>query len=600
MKLHITCLSKNLSIKNLFTKPPVLYFKESKSFCDCGGKLKVLKTHSRTVFTLRIGKFDAHETILQCDNCKRCYASRELKKLVPEGSNFGFDVTAHVGKATFLDRQADEEILRGLLSENITISFSEIAYLQKKFIVYLARAHNESSQKIREAMDSRGGYILHLDGTCDGDSPHLMTGLDEISGFVLQNVKISSEKAEKIIPLLKKIKEKYGTPVAIVSDMGKGIVKAVKKVFPDVLHLVCHFHFLRDIGKDLLDKEYEKIRKRLRQYKITSKLRKRAQTLKRIIESNPELVDSFYSDVENGHLSNSAPEYAPVVSTYSLICWALDGKRQGKGYGFPFDRPYITFYQRLRLLYDHLERLGDIQLRGEWRDNRPFFRTRLDMKEVINSTALRHTLTDLESRIEVFDKLRDAMQITTECQHQGLNDDGEDVNSGTIRKRVEAFCDWLMNDARYSSKNDYGKLIAQINKYWENLFADPITNDTPRGKVTFLPQRTNNILERFFRDIKRDHRRKTGTNSMKKKLKAMLADMPLVKNLEIKEYVDIILDNKATLAERFSEIDANIVREQLKKSQENSEAIPVKLRKIIKQSDLPQIVMKLFILGNAA
>ena len=594
LKVHIDRLTEDLSTKVLFHKAPKVEFREERAFCDCGNKLKILKTQERTVFTLQIGAFQAHETILHCDLCKLIYASSELRKLVAEGCNLGFDVMVHVGKAGFFNYRNDEEIMRELWPKNITISSSEIAYLQKRFIVCLALAHSQSAQRIRASLEARGGYILHLDGTCDGDSPFLMTGLDEISGIVLHNVKIPSESADNIIPLLERIKGDYGSPVAIVSDMAKGISNAVKEVFPGLPHFVCHFHFLRDIGNDLLKKENDIIRKRLKKHKITSKLLNRERALKQIIDNNPDLAAAFRADVESKQLSKCAFELAPVVSTYTLIRWALEGKKQGGGYGFPFDRPYVTFVRRLRVLYDHLERLGDIRLRGEWRDNRPFFRARRDLKEIVSDTALRHALSEIESKIEVFDRLRDAMRITVDDQHQGLNDDGQNVDIKTIKEGVEAFRRWLSNDSRYSQDNAYGKMIAQIDKYWEKLFADPITVDTPQGKVTFQPQRTDNIVERFFRDIKRGNCRKSGTNSMNKKLKTMLAQTPLVKNIENPEYLQTILNGKATLEERFAEIDARTVREELKKSREYFGAVPAKLRDIIKKPDLPQIVMKLF------
>ena len=465
--------------------------------------------------------------------------------------------------------------------------------------MYLALAHSQSSQKIKEALDARGGYVLHLDGTCEGDSPHLLSGLDEISGIVLHNVKTPSENADSIIPFLERIKEAYSTPVAIVSDMGKGISSGLREVFTGVPHFVCHFHFLRDIGKDLFKKENDVIRNCLSKHQITSKLRKHARVLKKIIDDNPALIDAFHAGVENGQLSKCVFELAPAVSTYSLILWALEGKNQGGGYGFPFDRPYVTFLQRLRSFNEHLERLAEIQLRGEWRDNRPFFRVRRELKEVVSDTVLRQAFTEIESKTEVFDKLRDAMKIGADDQHRGLNDDGEDADIKTVENGVEKFRHWLLNNDRYSQDNDYEKMIAQIDKYWEKLFADPITVDTPQGKVTFQPQRTNNILERFFRDLRRGHRRKSGTNSMSKKLRTMLANTPLVKNLENEEYVKIILDGKATLEERFSEIDARTVRQELEKSQEHFERIPAKIRAIIKKSDLPQIVTKLFVRKGA-
>jgi len=163
---------------------------------------------------------------------------------------------------------------------------------------------------------------------------------------------------------------------------------------------------------------------------------------------------------------------------------------------------------------------------------------------------------------------------------------------------VEDFREWLLQDDRYSKSNDYQKMVEQIDKYWKKLFADPVTVETPQGKVTFQPQRTNNLLERFFRDLKRGHRRKSGANSMNKKLRAMLADTPLIKNLENEAYLKIILNGKANLEELFSEIDAKTVRQELNKSQEHLDRIPEKIQRIIKYPDLPEIVTKLLLRGG--
>ncbi len=97
------------------------------------------------------------------------------------------------------------------------------------------------------AIKRRGGYILHIDGTCEGDSPMLFTGIDELSGVVLENIKIPSEQADAIIPFLAEIRERYGVPLGLVHDMGRGILAAVATVFPGVADFICHFHFLRDI-----------------------------------------------------------------------------------------------------------------------------------------------------------------------------------------------------------------------------------------------------------------------------------------------------------------------------------------------------------------
>ena len=290
-------------VTNLFPERPVIHFAPEVSTC-CSSNLQVQKTRIKAAATLGIGEFTARETILICPECAETYMSNELQEIVPPLCKYGYDVLVYVGKAAFHHCHTDEQIIWELAAKRISISPSEVAYLEKRFIVYLALAHRQSSQRIKETLDDRGGYVLHLDGTCEGDSPHLMSGLDEISGIVLHNVKIPAENADAIIPFLERVKKDYGTPLAIVSDMGPGISSAIKQVFPDVAHLLCHFHFLRYIGNDLQGKQNDVIRKRLRKHKITSKLRNRARSLKKIIDDNPNLIDTFHAGVEKGQQLN--------------------------------------------------------------------------------------------------------------------------------------------------------------------------------------------------------------------------------------------------------------------------------------------------------
>lgn len=580
--------------RNLFPTRPIIEFYPNKARC-CGLPLHVQKSQGKTAVTLDIGAFYAKETVFQCCSCGEKYKSEELQELVPSGCNFGYEVLVYVGKAVFLHSLNDREIIQELWSKNISISSSEIAYLAKKFVIYLALAHRQSHKMLKKTLGMHGGYILHLDATCEGESPHLMSGLDGISEIVLDNVKLPSENAEKIIPFLKKIKEDYGDPQALVHDMGKGVMSAVEQVFPGKPDFICHYHFLRDIGKDLFGKENDIIRKRLKNLGIQGLLRKKATQLKKIIDQYPGLDSSLIKGLENGKIEEWAIEKIPVVAVYSLILWTLDGKKQGNGYGFPFDRPYLTFYQRLQLLYAECKKLQKIYLRENCHDNKPFNKICALLHSTMHDTALRTTALQMQENASVFDKLRDAMRLADPEQDHGINDDGGDADIKTIEAGVKKFRQWLVHEKPFPKNEDYQKMIDQIDKYWQKLFADPITVDTPRGKITIQPQRTNNILERFFRDIKRRYRKKSGTNSMSNTLKTLLADTPLVKNLENQEYLNIILNGKATLEERFAEIDAKIVREELRKSQEDSEEIPPKIKRLVKKPHLPQLLAQLFI-----
>jgi len=206
-----------------------------------------------------IGAFIAKETILRCPYDGTLFVSEQLRALVPEQCTFGFDVIVYVGYALFVHCRSNQEIVRELAAKNISISEREIGYLGRKFISYLALAHRESGERLRQAMSRRGGYILHLDGTCEGDSPNLFCGLDGISELVLDNVKIPTENKEQIVPFLQRLAAQYGRPLALVHDMGPAIIQAVEEVFAGVPDYICHFHFLRDVGKDLLLPDYQKI-----------------------------------------------------------------------------------------------------------------------------------------------------------------------------------------------------------------------------------------------------------------------------------------------------------------------------------------------------
>ena len=96
----------------------------------------------------------------------------------------------------FLRCRNYQEIRLDLRRRNVRISESEISFLAKKFVLYLGLLHRSVQRKTKKYMHMNGGYILHLDGTCDGGSPHLISVLDGITEIVLDNRKLPSENAE--------------------------------------------------------------------------------------------------------------------------------------------------------------------------------------------------------------------------------------------------------------------------------------------------------------------------------------------------------------------------------------------------------------------
>ena len=298
------------------------------------------------------------------------------------------------------------------------------------------------------------------------------------------------------------------------------------------------------------------------------------------------------ASLESGAWQTTSLEHIPLITAYALIHWVFEYPRQSSGYGFPFDRPHLDFYRRIQKVHRLLGEIMDVHLRGLVKDNKPFFQVYRTLKKAVEDKRLNDLAASLEQKAGVFDKLRRAMRIALPESKNGINDNGDDADMKSIEEKVTAFRKWLVSDER--RKAMYVKMLEQLDKYWIKLFADPLPVVTPEGILYIQPQRTNNILERFFRGEKRRGRKKSGMASLSKVLKAALADTPLVQNLKNCEYMDIILNGCPSLAERFSQIDAHMVQEEMENAKKSSERILPAVKKLIRDSDLTMKISLLF------
>ena len=564
-----------MSPKMLFPKIQEFAFHPESRVCSrCKSKMNVLKTGKRKVVTIGAGTFVARETQLQCPHCWGTGRSRDLRKLVPFKCTYGYDVLVYAGKSLYLQSVNEHAIAKELKSMAIDISKSEIRYLGQKFVAYLSICHGQSQLKIRLAMARKGGYILHIDGTCEGGSPHLFTGMDEISGIILSSVKINSEKKEKIVPFLKDIQTKYGTPLAIVSDMGKGLLAAIEDVFPDVPSLICHFHFLRDLGKDLLEMDYRILRNGLKKSKIRTALRSKQK----------DFEGKLGSHLQNLSIIDEQPEHASVKTALLLIYWIFDTSSLS-GYGFPFDMKHLIFYQRVVTAYKEVDKLNFCK------ENKSFYQLKKLLSRIMEDKSLEKTASMLEKNELIFKELRKALRISMPEGKDGLNDEGFDCDMKSISLKVTEF----MNKYNSSKQKVHRKMIEQIRKYYEKLFADPIASKVDGNVVLIQPQRTNNVMERLFRELKRLLRRKSGSISLKRPIAAMLPDTLLIKNLENQEYLKMLLRGAASLEERFAQIDSNLFISEFSKMRSHSNKIPAIAKKLIRDEQALQKIENLFL-----
>ena len=549
---------------------------------ECSRALNIQKTKSRKGIFLDFGEVWFKQKFKYCVHCECVFNSEELSSLVPEYANFGFDIIEFIGRELFVKNQTESTIVELLKTKNVAISPNEVSYLGKKFILYLAQAHREKEPEIKHLINLRGGYFIHLDSTCDGDSPHLFCAIEELLRLVLVARKIPSESCESIVPILEELKKAYGNPVGIICDMSKGILAAIQEIFPEVRVFICHFHWLRDIGKDLLKEDDSFLGSVLRDFEVKATLSKFSREFRTLIKNTSSLSEYLAIDIED-FFKQKLPE---EVIAHLLIEWIQDYTDGLDGYGFPFDRANVSLVERMIQVHEHLQKLN-MQEGGRLKKIQEF------LQGVLNCRDLQDCLCDLKRRILYFERLRDIMKIAPSEGADGLNDDGEDGDMSVMEKELKDFTE--REDIKKAAETDrcVRKMLTQIKKYKDRLFTDGIeVIDASGNKVLIHCERTNNIAERAFRDEKRGHRKRTGNKSMSQILKTMLAETPYVKNLANADYLKIILNGKNTLAERFAEIDGSKVREAMRKHHEKLERLDPKVKKVIKTNGLLQNIVE--------
>jgi hypothetical protein len=544
-----------------------------------------MKTKRREVRTMHIGVFDVHETIKICphDQCQKIYRYSGLDQLLSPGTNFGYDVMEYVGRAMWRKSQTAAQIQEELRRRNnITISESEITYLAKKFVHYVAEAHKDKLPEIRHFLHRGGGYFLYFDAMHPGDgAAHIMCAVaEEILekvNIVLGSAKLPTESRESVAAFFREIKEKYGSPLAGICDMLASNLAAFKEVFPDVLLLICHFHFLRSIGKDFLEYETIILQHLLKQYNVNQRLKEVLRNCKEKIDANPTL--SNYLEYDEARYRSSFQQFPGIVKTYCKIQWILAYEQELNGYGAPFDRSEFVYLQRMRKTYESLkEHSFDVEELSELK----FF-----LASILEDPDLKQHMKAIEKKIEDLDHLRFIMKIAPTYGGKGLNDDGEECDMTLMEELLKAFID--SDTIKNNPGKAYKKLRNQFSKYWKMLFAQPVEAHLPNGEVVQMyPQRTTNLMERLFREFQRSEYKRTGMGTLGRTARAMVAETPMMKNLDCPEFMNILLNGQPTLAARFAQLDIQSVQEGMAKT-ENKEKLPKGLKKIINDSDFHQM-----------
>nr|QNO55384.1 hypothetical protein BNGNOALE_00010 [Methanosarcinales archaeon ANME-1 ERB7] len=248
----------------------------------CSAKLvKKYNKNNRHIITLN-GEFWVRERVLRCRN-RECpghalsFRAEDFQAAIIPYKIFGLDVILHIGTLRYEEHKTYEEIRAALDKKSIRISMGELTNLTMTFESLIKGWHEEHIQEIKQKL---GEYILSIDGTYTYKGKTLYIFRSYENGVVLYANTTEKDDVSHVQPLLEKVVEMYGLPIAVISDMQPAIIEAVKNVLPGIPHQFCQYHFIKNAG-NFMEKEYKELGKAMKKKEVRANAKEVEADLKK-------------------------------------------------------------------------------------------------------------------------------------------------------------------------------------------------------------------------------------------------------------------------------------------------------------------------------
>jgi len=539
----------------------------------CGARLKVYKTAKpRTVVSLQYGSISAQAVMLYCpnqcvwqhdDHSNGVLRSQQLAQLVAPRQMYGFDILAKIGTLRYLECRQRREIQAYLeQTYDLHVPDGTIQALIVRFAETMVTLHEHHIDRLSQMLKATGGYLLHVDGTCEEGSHVHFACLIGPEPIVLWSAKIASENALAIREVLQQVDNKFGRPVATMADLSSAIHKAVLEQWPGLPFFYCHWHFLADVGKDLLTESYGCLRERLRQSKIRTKLRCFSKKVDKALGDQKAQARWICQHLETPELwqTDGRSLKASAIAA-GMTEWILSASAEGYGRGFPFDLPHLSLTLRARKARDILENDVLEHLKGRTpRGEKHLMRLYGILDCFLKSTALTRTTQHVQEANALFSRLREALRLTAQGSAKGLNEtagfsspEQACQTESEVHRLHQDLCREREKQHSITRRKGIDIIVHHLDTYWDGLFGHYLeVGDSDQRYI--MVQRTNNISERFFRGVKRFLRRISGKKKLNREVNALGDQALVVFNLKTPAYVKLICGSLDNLPQAFAEL----------------------------------------------
>jgi hypothetical protein len=440
-----------------YSKAKQVYFSPEIKLCPhCHQLLK--RSHiawRKTIFTLKetlhITSYAYHCINKTCPKPRETYRSAEAEMLSLKYYQFSLDVIAKVGHLYFRKNQTIDEIRQTL--RKLQISRSEINLLCQAYLA-LTTTNRKQDTSYLTKIQANGGIILAMDGVQPEKGNETLWILkDHQTAETLLAKNLQSADRGSIASLLREIKALNIPIKGVISDGQRSIRLAVKEVFPNVPHQLCHFHFLRNIARPISEMD--------RALKVD--LKKKVRGIKSIEKSIASVSD----------------KKSQLIFQY---CKAIRFALQDDGC-YPLEPGGLKLYRRLREIQRSLQDDNKVQPND-------------DIDKLLRKLSI------IDEMKPQYRRIKKLYGLIFEADHI-LNQHG---SSEKVEGDMLLFFDKLTK-LRFRKPEERAavcNILRFTASYWEGLFHHYDYVEFPR---------TNNDLERFIRKLKVSHRKITGRAS---------------------------------------------------------------------------------------
>ncbi|MGI0055486.1 MAG: hypothetical protein ACREBZ_07225 [Thermoplasmata archaeon] len=498
----------------------------------CGRPLHVLKTVTRTVVDAG-GPLPLNEVFRYCPvHPHRVYAPEPL---TPPKSRYTFDLIARVGQHRFLGHQQFTEIHEELAERGSRIPVRSLQRLADRYALYTAAAHLESLPLLAAKLAEQGGYVLLVDGT--GTAGRMTLQLtDGWSKRVLLSATVRSESEEELIPVLRRLERLLGRPAAAVRDMSKGIDKALREVWPDLLILTCHMHFLRAEGLKLFDRLFPRFRLTVNRRGVKVRLRSLRQRLRK--------------------------RHGPSREARQTLTWVeqiLEYPKAGDGLSYPFFLGEVELYRRCEKVWGEVR--ATLARPGRRATGAPYRKLEAILGRLFLPRPGQRQLAEecdrLEERWAWFQRLRRVLRF----RNGPIPLDTERRLSETELEKGRRRLDWFVVQVEQVPgserrlKKDLRKTAEDLEARREELFA-PNVEVRVEGRRAVRPvPRTTAWAEGEFRKLRRHGRRIRGNAEVEALVQREGPGLLLMDNLRDAKYIRLVYGSLARQGARFAKVD---------------------------------------------